>query len=64
LVVNTTSGKESILDSYSIRRTALTRNVPYFTTIQGALAAAAAIESHFRKDLTVRTLQEYFQELK
>ncbi|MBF0633602.1 MAG: carbamoyl-phosphate synthase large subunit [Nitrospinae bacterium] len=63
LVINTTSGKKSILDSYSIRRTALTRNVPYFTTIQGAVAAASAIESRFREDMEVRTLQEYFADM-
>jgi carbamoyl-phosphate synthase large subunit len=62
LVINTTSGKKSIMDSYSIRRTALTRNVPYFTTIQGALAAANAIQSRFRDDMEVRTLQEYFED--
>jgi carbamoyl-phosphate synthase large subunit len=45
LVVNTTIGAQAIRDSFSIRRTALLLRVPYFTTISGALAAAAAIAS-------------------
>ncbi len=42
LVVNTTIGAQSIRDSFSIRRTALLRRVPYFTTMSGAQAAVAA----------------------
>ena len=45
MVINTTVGAQSIRDSFSIRRTALTRRIPYFTTIFGAMAAASAIES-------------------
>jgi carbamoyl-phosphate synthase large subunit len=43
LVMNTTLGKQSIKDSYSIRRSALEKGIPYFTTVQGAWAAAKAI---------------------
>ena len=32
-------------DSYPIRRTTLQQRVPYFTTVNGALAAANAIEA-------------------
>ncbi|MBT4922029.1 MAG: carbamoyl-phosphate synthase large subunit [Rickettsiales bacterium] len=38
LVVNTTSEKQSILDSYSIRRATLINKVVYFTTMRGATA--------------------------
>ena len=43
LVINTTKGRESIRDSYSIRRTTLEKAIPYFTTIEGAKAAALSI---------------------
>jgi carbamoyl-phosphate synthase large subunit len=45
LVVNTSLGEQAARDSLSIRRTALTLRIPYFTTIAGAFAAAHAIES-------------------
>jgi carbamoyl-phosphate synthase large subunit len=59
LVVNTTSAGQAIRDSFSIRRTALTKDVPYFTTIAAARAAALAIASLKRGALDVRSLQEY-----
>ncbi|VAX19617.1 Carbamoyl-phosphate synthase large chain, partial [hydrothermal vent metagenome] len=61
MVINTTSGKKSIRDSFTIRRTALTMNVPYFTTIQAAKAAVIAIESSAEKEMEVLSLQEYFE---
>ena len=45
LVINTTEGNQSIADSYSLRRTALTQNIPYYTTIAGANAALLVIQS-------------------
>jgi carbamoyl-phosphate synthase large subunit len=45
LVINTTDGKQAIRDSFSIRRSALMKNVPHYTTIAGAAAAVAAIEA-------------------
>jgi carbamoyl-phosphate synthase large subunit len=61
MVVNTTIGAQSIRDSFSIRRTALLRRVPYFTTISGAMAAAHAIASGRRPagEREARTLQDY-----
>ena len=44
ILVNTTSTKKEILESFSIRRTALIKQVPYFTTIAGATAAIDAID--------------------
>ena len=60
LVINTTFGKTSALDSYSLRRTALTHNIPYCTTIPGALAAASGIKAIQNGDLDVKSLQEYY----
>ena len=50
---------QAIRDSFSIRRTALIKDVPYFTTIAAARAAALAIASLKRGAFDVRSLQEY-----
>ena len=44
LVINTTKTQHSIRDSYSIRRTSLMNNIPYYTTMAGAKVAVNAIE--------------------
>jgi carbamoyl-phosphate synthase large subunit len=59
MVVNTTVSGQAIRDSFSIRRTALTKDVPYFTTVAAARAAAQAIAALRRGALDVRSLQEY-----
>lgn len=43
-IVNTTSGKQAIADSYIIRRTALQHKVTYTTTVAGALAIVRALQ--------------------
>jgi len=59
LVFNTTEGKQSVEDSFSLRRTALMMKIPYYTTAAGALAAAQAIRALAQGDLEVRPLQSY-----
>jgi carbamoyl-phosphate synthase large subunit len=59
IVVNTVRNAASHADSLSIRREALQRGVPYFTTMRGARAAAMGIEAMLKKELTIRSLQEY-----
>jgi carbamoyl-phosphate synthase large subunit len=61
LIVNTTVGKQSIRDSFSIRRTALDRQVPYVTTIRGAIAVAKAIEAMRARKISVRPIQLYYK---
>jgi carbamoyl-phosphate synthase large subunit len=64
VVVNTTQGAKAIRDSYSIRRTTLLANIPYFTTLSAARAAVDAIEVRFvagRNISAVRSLQEWHQ---
>ncbi len=61
MVINTTIGKESIEASYSIRRTALLKNIPYFTTVAGAKAAVRGIETMKAGELKVKSLQEYHE---
>ena len=59
LVVNTTDGARSIHDSFSIRRSTLECQVPYFTTMAGARAAVEGIVRLKQGLLDVRPLQEY-----
>ncbi|MFT4091439.1 MAG: carbamoyl-phosphate synthase large subunit, partial [Asticcacaulis sp.] len=59
LVFNTTEGKQALLDSFSIRRTTLMMKIPYYTTANGALAAARAIAATANGELDVRSIQEY-----
>ncbi len=61
LVLCTTEGAQSIADSYTLRRAALTRRVPYYTTVAGARATVAAIEALSRGRLEVAPLQSYFR---
>ncbi|NGZ01981.1 MAG: carbamoyl phosphate synthase large subunit [Nitrospira sp. WS238] len=59
LVVNTVRTASAHVDSLSIRREALHRGIPYFTTMRGAHAAAMGIEAIVKKTLSIRSLQEY-----
>jgi carbamoyl-phosphate synthase large subunit len=59
LVINTTSDKKAISESFTIRRSALVLGIPYTTTIAGAKATALAIKSMVEGRLDVKTLQEY-----
>jgi carbamoyl-phosphate synthase large subunit len=59
LVFNTTEGKQSLEDSFAIRRTALMMKIPYYTTAAGALAAAQAVSAAPEEALEVRALQSY-----
>jgi len=59
LLINTTFGEKEVAQSYSIRRNTLTYNVPYFTTLAGAKAAAGAIESMKKTGLDVKAIQDY-----
>jgi carbamoyl-phosphate synthase large subunit len=59
LVFNTTEGAQAIADSFSLRRTALTHNIPYYTTVAGARAAVQAIGALRRGCLEVAPLQSY-----
>ena len=59
LVINTTEGAQALSDSFSLRRTALTYNLPYYTTMAGARAAVEAIAALRNGSLEVAPLQSY-----
>ncbi|MBW2268258.1 MAG: carbamoyl-phosphate synthase large subunit [Deltaproteobacteria bacterium] len=59
LVINTVSEDPvAVRDSASIRRSALLRSVPYFTTVAGARAAVGAIRALQLQSIGVRALQD------
>ncbi len=63
LIINTpTGGRTQYSDGYYIRRRAVDLNIPYITTIAGALAAVNALESISKKEVTIRSLNEYHRD--
>jgi carbamoyl-phosphate synthase large subunit len=58
LLLNTPLGKHAQQDDYMIRRAAITRGVPYTTTLSAASAATDAIMALRFRELSVRSLQE------
>jgi carbamoyl-phosphate synthase large subunit len=56
LIINTTEGKQAIVDSASIRHAALQHKVSYTTTISGAEASVLALQQP--DELNVNTLRE------
>ncbi|MFH1091677.1 MAG: carbamoyl phosphate synthase large subunit, partial [Pseudomonadota bacterium] len=63
-IINTSLGERTVKDSMSMRRTALLYKIPYVTTLSGALASAEACEALRGARVTVKSLQEYHQEIK
>ncbi|HEY3303267.1 MAG TPA: carbamoyl-phosphate synthase large subunit [Candidatus Binatia bacterium] len=59
MVINTPMDAHSHADSFHLRRNAVDYQVPYFTTIAGADAAAEGIELLKDREFDVRPLQEY-----
>ena len=60
LVINTTKGAQSIADSASIRRMAISYRVPYYTLLTAARAGVQAIRALRARDIEVAPLQDYF----
>jgi carbamoyl-phosphate synthase large subunit len=59
MVINTPTDAHSQADSYYLRRCALDYQVPYYTTVAGAEAAAEAIEFLKQHEFDVQALQDY-----
>lgn len=64
LIINTTAGKQTTMDSFAIRRTALDRGVPYATTIRGACAVVKAIDAMKREKVDVKPMQLFYKSKK
>jgi carbamoyl-phosphate synthase large subunit len=61
LIINTTIGRQSIKDSFPIRRNAIEKQVPYVTTIRGAEATIMAIEALKARKVSVKPIQSYYR---
>ena len=61
LVINSPNTRKAAEDSYAIRRTTITYGIPYYTTLAGALSATYAIEAMKKKEISVKSLQEYYR---
>ena len=61
LIVNTTEGKQAIVESHSIRAEAVRRGVTYYTTLGAAVATCTAIE-HL-DNIEVNRLQDLHKEV-
>jgi len=59
MIINTGMGHRSTLDGYHIRRSALTYNIPYTTTIAGSRAISEAISALQKEEWQVCSLQDY-----
>ena len=59
MVINTPSGRIPRQDEVKIRSEVILYNIPYTTTIFGAQATVNGIEMLAKKDLSVKSLQEY-----
>jgi len=60
LIFNTTEGWQSLKDSASIRKSAVSSRIPYFTTTPASVAAVRAIGALRTTELEVRPLQSYY----
>jgi carbamoyl-phosphate synthase large subunit len=61
LIINTAIGKQSIRDSFPIRRNAIEKQLPYVTTIRGAQATILAIEALKAKKVGIKPIQHYYR---
>ncbi len=59
LIINTAIGRQSIKDSYLIRRSAIEKQIPYVTTIRAAEATVRAIEAMKARKVGVKAVQSY-----
>ena len=64
LMINTTKGRQAMSDGTQIRRTALMHKLPHYTNLHAAKAAIGAIRAIKHRDFDVKSLQDYFPDLK
>ena len=58
-IINTVSDAQAQRDSFSIRHSALQYRVPYTTTVSGAKAVVNAIDMLRKKNISIKSIQEY-----
>ncbi len=63
-VVNTSMGRRTTEDSYTIRRAALELHIPYTTTVTGAVAVVMAMSAMREKEIGVQPVQYFTRKIK
>ncbi len=58
-IVNTSYGKRTTEDSYTIRRAALDMHIPYTTTVSGAAATVRALQDLRKSSVGVKPVQHF-----
>ena len=56
IVMNTTEGEQSIIDSKDIRQLALDKKIPYYTTARGIIAAIFSLKENKKYDYLVKSI--------
>jgi carbamoyl-phosphate synthase large subunit len=59
LIMNTPAGKGPRSDDFQIRRTAVVYGIPCITTLSACAAATNGIEAMKKREIKVKSLQEY-----
>ena len=59
MVINTTENKQAIKDSFTIRRTAVDLNVPYFTNLRSAKILYKSLISLKNSEIPVKAIQNH-----
>ncbi len=63
LIINTPKGRRARDEGFMIRRIAVDHGIPYITTLAGAMAAVRAIEAIKKREISVKSIQEYHEEV-
>ena len=61
LIINTMEDSQTIKDNMILRRHAIAKDIPYFTTLSAAIAATKSIETLISSSLEVKSIQEYLK---
>ncbi len=59
LVINTTENKQAIKDSFTIRRTSVDLNIPYYTNLRAAKILTKSLISLINQSITVKPIQNH-----
>ena len=59
MIINTTENKQAIKDSFTIRRTAVDLNVPYFTNLRSAKILYKSLISLKNSEISVKAIQNH-----
>jgi len=59
IIINTTENKQAIKDSFTIRRTAVDLNIPYYTNLRSAKILCNSILSLKNTEISVKAIQNH-----